>query len=186
MKRKMKMKKMMMFAAALVVAVAAQAASIDWSVAANSWYMSDGTSRASKGTAVYLIDMAQLSSIESAIENGATSFKAGDDGIIAVGTTSNTKGYVAKSTATSDKLVAGKEYDFAYLVFDGEQYFVSGATKIAAYDLTDEQYNEANAISFNANSYNNSASKWQATPEPTSALLLVLGGALLALRRKRA
>ena len=179
------MKKMMMFAAALVVAVAAQAASIDWSVAANSWTMSDG-SKPATGTSVYLIDMAQLASIESAIENGATSFKAGDDGIIAVGTTSNTKGYVAKSTATSDKLVAGKEYDFAYLVFDGEQYFVSASSKLAAYDLNDPVYKEPNAIAFDSNSYANSSSKWQATPEPTSALLLVLGGALLALRRKRA
>ena len=180
------MKKMMMFAAAIAVAVVAQAASINWTVANNSWYMSDGTSRASKGTAVYLIDMAQLASIESAIEDGATSFKAGDAGIIAVGTTSNTKGAVNGGTATSDQLAAGTSYDFAYLVFDGDKYFVSASTKMAAYDPTDPVYSEVNQVAFNANSYNNSTSKWQATPEPTSALLLVLGGALLALRRKRA
>jgi hypothetical protein len=181
----MKMKKIMMFAVALVVAVAAQAASIDWGINANSWTMSDG-SKPAKGTSVYLIDMAQLSSIESAIENGATSFKAGDAGIIAVGTTSNTKGTVNGGTATSDQLVAGQKYDFAYLVFDGEQYFVSASSQRAAYDLTDPVYKEPIALAFDSNSYANSTSKWQATPEPTSALLLVLGGALLALRRKRA
>ena len=180
------MKKMMMFAAAIAVAVVAQAASINWTVANNSWYMSDGTSRASKGTAVYLIDMAQLSSIESAIEDGATSFKAGDAGIIAVGTTSNTKGYIAKSTASSSALVAGQSYDFAYLVFDGDKYFVSGKQTAAAYDLTDPVYSEPSSIAFSGANYKASASGWQATPEPTSALLLVLGGALLALRRKRA
>jgi hypothetical protein len=180
------MKKMMMFAAALVVAVAAQAASINWGITANTWFMSDGTTKAPKGTSVYLIDMAKLSSIESAIENGATSFKAGDAGIIAVGATSNSKGYIAVSTATSDQLVAGTSYDFAYLVFDGDKYFVSASTKQAAYDPTDPVYSEVNQVSFNDNSYKNSTSKWQATPEPTSALLLVLGGALLALRRKRA
>ena len=188
------MKKLMIALAAVAVAAVAQAASIDWSVMANSWYLSDGSTKAAKGTAVYLINAASWSTIETAIKDGATSFTTSDTGILAVGATSNAKGAVS-GTATSTSLVAGTSYNYAYLVFDTSdasdvKYFASKTSSGAAYDPLDETYSEAQSIAFDGASYSTSglSGGWQsaAVPEPTSGLLMLLGMAGLALRRKRA
>ena len=189
------MKKLMIALAAVAVAAVAQAASIDWSIGSNSWFLSDGSTKAAKGTAVYLINAASWSDIKTAIDGGATSFTTSDTGILAVGTTSNAKGAVS-GTATSTSLTAGTSYDFAYLVFDTTdasdvKYFASVKSTAAAYDPTDATYSEAQSITFDGASYSNTglSGGWQsaaAVPEPTSGLLMLLGMAGLALRRKRA
>ena len=85
------MKKLFVATVAVALAVATQAASIDWSIGANTWTMADG-SKPAKNTVVYLIDGGQWSAIQAAIDGGATSFTTADAGIIAIGQTSNTKG----------------------------------------------------------------------------------------------
>ena len=188
------MKKLMIALAAVAVAAVVQAASINWAVTANTWYLSNGTSKAPAGTAVYLINAANWSTIEAAIQGGATSFTTSDTGILAVGATSNAKGAVS-GTATSTALTAGTSYDFAYLVFDttdasDTKYFASATINRAAYDPTDPVYSETTSITFMAAQYTTStlSGGWQsaAVPEPTSGLLMLLGMAGLALRRKRA
>ena len=194
-KGKRKMKKLMIALAAVAVAAVAQAASINWTVAANSWYLSDGTTKAGMGTTVYLINAASWDTIETAIKGGATSFTTADTGILAVGATANAKGLISESTATSTSLIAGTSYDFAYLVFDTTdasdvKYFASASLAKAAYDPTDATYSETTKITFMAAQYTTStlSGGWQsaAVPEPTSGLLMLLGMAGLALRRKRA
>ena len=189
------MKKLMIALAAVAVAAVAQAARVDWSVSANSWFLSDGTTKAAIGTSVYLINAASWSTIEAAIQGGATSFTTSDTGILAVGSTANAKGLVSSSTASSSSLAAGTTYDFAYLVFDTRdtsdvKYFASTSIARAAYDPTDATYSEATTVQFTASQYSNTglSGGWQsaAVPEPTSGLLMLLGMAGLALRRKRA
>ena len=186
------MKKIMIACAAVALAAVAQAASIDWAVTGNSWTLADGN-KAAKNTTVYLIDAAQWSTIEAAINGGATSFTTDDAGILGVGATSNTKGAVA-GTATSSQLTAGQAYDYAYLVLMDGKYFASGTMNKAAYDPTDAVYSETTSIMFDATHSTTASSlsggwadvKTSDIPEPTSGLLLLLGVAGLALKRKRA
>ena len=186
------MKKLMIALAAVAVATVVQAASINWGVTGNTWTYDDAT-KAAQNTTVYLINAASWSTIEAAIQGGATSFTTADAGILAVGKTANAKGAVTTSTATSASLVAGTSYNYAYLVFDTRdtedvKYFASATTSKAAYDPTNPTYAETQTISFDATHYSTSglSNGWQSVPEPTSGLLLVLGMAGLALRRKRA
>ena len=183
------MKKILFGLAAIAMAVCAQAASIDWQITANTWTV-DGGAKPAKGTTVYLINSADLTAITAAIDGGTTSFTTSDKGILGLGTTSNTKGYV-NTTATSSALVAGTSYDVAYMVIQDGKYFVSGKDSVAAYDLSDPVYNEANGVTFAGTHFANPLTPggWTdaggGTPEPTSGLLLLVGGAMLALRRKQ-
>ena len=189
------MKKLFVATAVIALAVATQAASVNWSLGANSWTMSDG-SKPAKNTTVYLIDGAQWSAIQAAIDGGATSFSTSDAGIIAIGQTSNTKGSVS-GTATTDKLTAGKSYDFAYMVFDSAagQFYASATQSVAAYDPTIPQYAETTFADFTATQFTTTGlsggrsspgSSGGDGPEPTSGLLLLVGAGILGLRRKRA
>jgi hypothetical protein len=185
------MKKIMIACAAVALAAVAQAASINWEITGNSWTLADGN-KAAKGTSVYLIDAAQWSIIEAAVKGGQDTFTTADAGILGVGATSNTKGAVA-GTATSSALTAGTTYNFAYLVLEDDKYFASASVPTAAYDHTDAVYSETQTVSFGATQFSTGSLSggWQDVsssdvPEPTSGLLLLLGVAGLALKRKRA
>ncbi len=183
------MKKLFVATAAIALSVATQAASVNWSLGANTWTMSDG-SKPPKNTTVYLIDGAQWATIQAAIDGGANSFTTADAGIIAIGQTSNTKGYVNGGTATSTKLTAGTKYDFAYMVFDtaAGQFYASATQSVAAYDPTDPTYSETTYADFTATQFTTTglSGGWSnGVPEPTSGILLLVGAGMLALRRKQ-
>ena len=186
------MKKIMIARVAVAMAAVAQAASIDWSITAKTWTYGDGADAAA-GTTVYLINAAEWTSIESAIKGGTTSFTTSDAGILGIGSTGNTKGAVFTTTATSSALKAGTSYNYAYLVFDTRDtdnvmYFASASEATTAYDKADAVYSENTSVTFAGAHYSNTglSAGWQAVPEPTSGLLLLLGVAGLALKRKRA
>ena len=100
--------------------------------------------------------------------------------------------------------VSGSSQDFYYVLVDqaNEKYWVSGKMSATTYNpdaspaeqaVAGNEYNdiatlnqEANVYSTGANWKSFSGSSGGDVPEPTSGLLLVLGGAMLALRRRRA
>ena len=200
------MKKLMIAAAIVCAAAVSQAASINWNVGGATWKRDGGADPTAKMT-MYLIDASAWSTIESAIKNGARSFTVEDTGILDVAQTSNnTKGQVSTRTATpmktittdpfvqQPKLTPGTSYDFSYLVIDGDKYFASASIPQQAYDPADATYSDVKSITFGNSQFSGTESNptlsggWQtaAVPEPTSALLLLLGVAGVALKRKRA
>ena len=191
------MKKLMIMLGAVAAAIGVQAASIDWSVANNGWVLDSG-SKAASGYTVYLINGATaLETIAAAIDGTTGAFDANQTWVYGSAATDNNKGRVSELTTTTDKLTRGTKYDFSVLMIDtaaegGPKYMVSDTFAQKAYKVGDD---EAMAISFgadalgaNALTYDSStaANGWAAVPEPTSGLLMLLGMAGLALRRRRA
>ena len=192
------MKKLMIALAAVALAAVSQAASVDWSVANNSWTLNNG-SKAAAGYTVYLINGAtSLETIAAAIDSTTGAFDADQTWVFGNSVTANAKGSVASNTTTTDKLTRGSGYDFSVLIIDasaegGPKYMVSSSINQTAYlNGTDEATSVAFSASLlGANALTASASAangWAAAavPEPTSGLLLLLGVAGLALKRKRA
>ena len=183
---------------AVAAAIGVQAASIDWSVANNGWVLDSG-SKAASGFTVYLINGAtSLETIAAAIDGTTGAFDADQTWVYASAATDNGKGRVSELTTTSDKLARGTSYDFSVLLIDagatdGPKYMVSAVASAAAYSAA--QSDEPVSIAFgteslgaNALTYaaGTAANGWAAVPEPTSGLLMLLGMAGLALRRRRA
>ena len=194
------MKKLMIALAAVAVAAVTQAASIDWSIGNNQWTLDSG-SKPAAGTAVYLIDgTTALATIAAAINSTTGAFDADQSWVFGSSVTANAKGSVATGTVTTDKLTRGTSYDFSVLMIDagaegGPKYMVSGQFTEVAYNSASPYNDEPTSLTFtsdyfgeNALTYNatSAANGWAAVPEPTSGLLLLLGVAGLALRRKRA
>ena len=186
------MKKIMM--AMLVVACAAgvQAATVNWQMAgakSAKIYGADGTTVFGKtaGDTMYLINADSLNSILSAM--GGDSFNAATtEGIFGSTTTfSATHGGMTASLTSDDKLTAGQQYNFAVLLIQGDKYMVS--TSQSKFPSTAEA--PTNITWSNSTHLAGAGATWQSIPtesipEPTSGLLLLLGVAGLALKRKRA
>ena len=159
------MKKLVILAAVIVAGVAANAAAFKWSGA--NVYGPDGTTKFS-GTAYLYCDALSSESLSSAtVANGAIA-----------ATTFN----VDVSEAS---ISAGTMYDFYFIVttdYKGSEvsYTSSAVSKNAL-------GNGTQTIGFgNQQSATQAAGAWAAVPEPTSGLLMLLGVAGLALKRKRA
>lgn len=181
--------KKIMFALALLAAVAVQGAAITWSVANGTISLPTGSSYSSKqGVMVYLIDASAKDSIIEAIGGG--SFTASTEGVLDASATSNTKGAVASHEVSTSALTAGTSYNFAMLIVDtvaGAPYYnVSATMNATAYT---PGVDEAAKIAFGSTQFNAGSGWTQAPggdiPEPTSGILLLVGGAMLALRRKQ-
>ena len=186
------MNKLMIAAAMVCAAAFAQAACIDWSVANSAWKDASGNNPAS-GSLVYLINGdTALDTIAAAVKAGTV---ASQDWYYGSAATDNTKGRISENKVDAgSKLTIGQEYNFSALMVDGDKYMVSATAAQVAY----KDGEEAMVVAFssgllgaNAQTYNAStaANGWAATtaaPEPTSAMLLLLGVAGLALKRKRA
>ena len=154
------MKKLLILAAAIVAGVAANAASFNWGAA--NIYSSDLTTKYSGDVTLYCAQV---------------------DGWSVTATA--TSGAINKNNTafSSDKFVAGTSYDFFFVIEDGDKTFTSSVIAKGA------QQSDTATIQFgNMATATQNASNWagSAVPEPTSGLLLLLGMAGLALKRKRA
>ena len=168
------MKKLMIALGAVAMAAGVQAASIEWV------YL--GATEADVGKTVYIIAGATAQQTwESVAAIEAAAIENGGSGMIA----KNGRNYsISQQTAYSiDK---GSSAYFVIISADEKMYGVSTVQDVSAF-IYDPAAQEGAKDPFDAGTLGLSPTKeFKDVPEPTSGLLLLLGVAGLALRRRRA
>lgn len=177
------MKKMIMFVAAIAVAAVTQAASVGWSLAGAKNFAGDA----------YQFFVIGQNGVDSIAQITALLDAGTDVSSYAFGSgTVASNGSANQNYGSSGKFLDAGTYTAFFVIYDTATFkaeeskyaVVSGAANLTkTFDAT------AASVSFgasNQSTFLNNADNWKSTPEPTSAALLVLGVAALALRRKRA
>lgn len=161
------MKKLLVLAAVIVAGFAANAASFKW--AAANIYGADGSTKYSGDVSIY------------AYLNSETVADA-----VSVTTVSVASG-VMNTTYNWTGATVGETYNF-YMVFeDGGKKFDSSVSTPTVIKSGVAYESQTATVAFsNMQTATQAAGSWSAVPEPTSGLLMLLGMAGLALRRRRA
>ena len=190
------MKKLMIAAAIVCAAALSQAASVNWKVEGKTFGPSPADTGATAGRAKYYLVYAFAETDRTAVEGlladgnvaGAVAkAKGGADGI---GRTTATGAANAKLVDVTDAatytgfLVAFDTYASSTAGLDSAQYYnISDSLTQSTFSGTQS----ATTLSFTSTNWGGSGwKKIETIPEPTSGLLLLLGVAGLALRRRRA
>jgi len=179
------MKKLILAAAIVCAAAISQGAAVGWSCAGLANYAGDAYS-------FFIIGQNEVTSVAqiTALLDAGKSVSSyafyegaiGSTGAISVGAT--TSGLTVPNSAT---------YTSFFVIFDNADAssaanYLTITTDQAA-NLTKSVNATLAAVTFaaaNQADYANNAANWSAVPEPTSGLLMLLGMAGLALRRRRA
>ena len=175
------MKKLMLAVAAIATAVCAQAATVKWT-GANIYEMGSTENKAT-WYLTYFISSADYSLTKAAEDLAAKKIGFVSTYGVASATTNN-----GAATGTITTSAGNSESWTGYLVILNADtlnkatyaYVTSEATK-----ATGSNGQQA-MITFTSNTGTQNAGNWHAVPEPTSGLLLLLGMAGLALKRKHA
>ena len=177
------MKKLIIAAAIACVATISQAATVNWTI---SGVKADGGGAPTAGWAVmafYTEVGAGSAAIESAITSKTAASKAFETTTLAV---SLSKGKVNAHDATVAGITdTSKNYDFYFVVFNNSD--AAAATEYAMVSALDQAYSSLDG-NYSISGTFSASTPWASAsvPEPTSGLLMLLGIAGLALRRRRA
>ena len=157
------MKKLVVMAVAVIAAVVANAASVKWTAA--NIYSPDGTTKWSGDVNLY----AYLTT------------ETVDDAVLVKTLAASSAGAI-NSTFDSAALAAGSDYNLFFTVEADGKLFTSDTKGPFSMQPTG-----TTTVAFgNMATATQNAGNWAAVPEPTSGLLMLLGMAGLALRRRRA
>ena len=182
------MKKIIIALAIVATAAISQAASINWSIANNAFPKADTDTVNTSRTANYTVMLFAESSradVMSILGAGTT------DGLSALAFVDATKTKVTgKASGVVTDVSAGAQTVFAVVfdTFNSEMTLADAKNYITSSSITENSYSGTDAAtSLDFTAANFATSNWtaMAIPEPTSGLLLLLGVAGLALRRKQ-
>ena len=178
------MKKLIIAAAMVCAAAFAQAATVNWGV---SGVKAEGNTSPTAGWAVmafYTEVGAGSSAIEAAIASKEAASLAFESTTLAV---QLSKGKVTAHNATVAGITdTSKNYDFYFVVFNNSD--ATAATKYAIQSALNQEYSSLDG-NYSVSSTFSSSTPWTEVPapvipEPTTGLLVLLGVAGLALRRR--
>lgn len=191
------MKKLCVALGVVALAIAANAATVKWT-AANVYEMGSSSALAGSGYAAYFVNSADLA--RSAMLT--TYVKDGNIDLSFLGTTSSAAGYSntfrdnattgagtgASQGGTLTTSAGNSESWTGYLVIVDSTDYATAQNAYVTAEVTKATGGSGQQalLSFNSNTGTQTAGNWYAVPEPTSGLLLFLGVAGLALKRKRA
>lgn len=176
------MKKLVMVMLVAVAAYLSQAAQVTWS--ANNIMNPSDSSAKLEGSMAYLFDVATVSTADmvSAIDAGNFSTVA-DKALSSVN--SAAAGTISKAgQVLPDSYAAGSAPTLYAVIFDSSDttsgnYIVTGTKSVAL------KGTGATVFAFGSQANATWTTYGSDVPEPTSGLLLLIGGAMLALRRKQ-
>ena len=190
------MKKLIIAVAAICVAVVTQAATANWKASASNVYAGNATDKYS-GTAYYFDAGVMSQAALFAIFEAGTAIGSSTAGYVGTATiSSGTMGatsfsYGEQSTSASDT----NDYTFYFAVIKDDDIYFSNE-KLMSANATATAKTVGFGTQAGSSTFSNlapaegfqGAGKWSSTavPEPTSGLLMLLGMAGLALRRRRA
>ena len=182
------MKKTILFAL-LALAIPASAASIDWKLnTGRNGYMTNSDGDKLSGTA-YLLFTSDLTGASFKSEDDIIALAiGGSDGSLAITDGKNTD----TKTSTDNRLTAPKSYSFTVLVYDSvkKEYFTSSsAEEQTTYNLSGDEYTDPKSITLSAaqvyaTADTRNTQTYHSVPEPSVALMGLLGLGMLLKRRK--
>ena len=193
------MKKLLLTGIAILgLAICAEAASVDWASAGiqTTGDFDEGTGDYAAGYAVYLFSnagtytQAAMATAIAANNGWADAFAATSAAYLGV-TTADADGAISPLAVT----VADGDFSGYLVIFDDADYTKAKYAFVSeTYTATDNAVHKM-ALDYDGDTWVNAldystagqtGSNWHAVPEPTSGLLMLLGMAGLALRRRRA
>ena len=192
------MKKLLIALGIAAVAVCTQAASFSWSstglATSKNIYAKDGSTllyAANNAAVLYLFDAAVVS--QDAL---LTALRADSTKTLADFTSVAHQDIASNSRITTQAVTYGTadgNYNFYMAVINGDDVFLSASTAAAGQQsdtspITINGLTSAtkNTFADTTATFASNGAGWYAVPEPTSGLMLLLGMAGLALKRKRA
>ena len=188
------MKKLMFALAAASLVGLAHAAQAKWKYSASNIYNGGGDSAAKYSGNAYIFDAATTSqeSLFGAFLKGYLNFDVkNQSGYLGGGTVAN--GAINANTQANQfgafEQGAGT-HDFFFVLIDGDKMYLSSTKNDVSAGSTDTAVgiafgNQAAKSKLSALGYQGTGT-WSVVPEPTSGLMILLGLAGLALRRKQA